>query len=276
MNDIQATEDYTPIIKKIKRGKTIVMIVTIVVLMVLIIIAMPQKIEILEKTVYQTNGMHPALFILLLIVVFLAELFALGLVLSPLQKSLNEECDPRKYYVLNKLFNRNRKRLLIVYSGAYFYLGDYPSLFECSEQMIASGNSSLRFCGLFGKARGSYFTGDYETLTATAKQFDDELAGAGRIGKKQRAVLENWAENMHLLIALSQNDIDAVNRYRNIEAWAVSKAAEGYVNYLKGFAATLAGDDEEAIYRFKSVTDHCGKTVFARMAEELLKGRNSK
>ena len=58
------------------------------------------------------------------------------------------------------------------------------------------------------------------------------------------------------MVALSDEDTEKISAYRNIEAWNNSKANEGFLNYLKGLAAYIMEEKEEAIYRFMWVKEN--------------------
>ena len=73
------------------------------------------------------------------------------------------------------------------------------------------------------------------------------------------------------MFAISNGDEKTVNELRNtVEAWRPSAAIDGYINYIKGLAATQIGDKDEAVYRFKSVKEHCSKTALAHLSDQHL------
>ncbi len=75
---------------------------------------------------------------------------------------------------------------------------------------------------------------------------------------------------LRVIRLLADEDKEKIGVSRDIKVWNNSKATQGYIHYLKGVAAYIMADNEEAIYRFMSVKENCGKTVFSQMAEQYL------
>ena len=72
--------------------------------------------------------------------------------------------------------------------------------------------------------------------------------------------------------AIAEENVEKINELRGkVEVWNTnSKATEGFLNYIKGVSAYKVEDKEEAIYRFKTVKEHCSKTVFAELSDNYL------
>ena len=254
------------------RRNSLLFIVAIVLLYVMIyVFGSPSKTVVNDETVIVNKGIPDVLLFLLGVFVIILAPIVMKKIREPIAKALDEECDPRKHFVLSRAFIRFRNRQLFDKATDYLYLGDFLSLFECTEKMISSRSSKLRFCGLFNKARGCFFKGDQETFSETVKQFEDELAKRRkRFGKKQKEALDSWAIILHLLDAILKKDADAAGQYRTVGTWNQSKITVGYVNYVKGLAAKLAGDNEAADSLFRSVAETCRKNILAGLAEKQL------
>ena len=79
-----------------------------------------------------------------------------------------------------------------------------------------------------------------------------------------------------MLLALAEGDKEKIAAACHVEGWANSKAIQGYIDYLKGVAAYILGEKEEAIYRLMAVKENCSKTIFARFADSYLSSLNDK
>ena len=124
--------------------------------------------------------------------------------------------------------------------------------------------------GLFNKARCEFFLGDFDSLKATVKQYESALNNMKKLYQKAKDAYNIILKTMNLLVAISEENKEAISNFSGIEVWNNSKATQGYINYLKGIAAYMTEDKKEAIYRFMSVKENCEKTVFAEKSQQYL------
>lgn len=150
------------------------------------------------------------------------------------------------------------------------YIGNFETALDYANKIVASNKPAMMLTGLFIKARCECFLGDFVSLKVTVKQYESALYNMKKINKKAKYNFEKILKIMNLLIAISNYDKEKIAAYRNVEVWNSSKASQGYINYLKGIAAYITEDKDEAIYRFMSVKENCEKTVLSKMAEQYL------
>ena len=260
------SNDYDELIKKLSKRKKLLTILSTVIVLVTVILCSPIEIEIFNKTYVEHNGIHPVFTALLVLFIILCEFLVGGWLLSPLITSMTVECDPKKYLFINNALNK-KADLSEVNSDAFLYMGDYEAALYFANNIIARKKPEIVWKGYFNKARCEFLLGDFEALKLTTKQYETSVAN---IKRKNIAVYEVMQNILNLLVAIAENDKEKITALKNFEAWNNSKALEGYINYLKGVAAFVLEDKEEAIYRFMAVKDNCEKTVFATLAEEYL------
>ena len=270
MTTIPTTVDDRKIIDKMKRQSLLLLVVTLIVFMAVVLLGSPSTLIVKDKTVMVNKGLPTFVLVILCVAVFVAEFLLARLIARPVRNALDKECDPRKHFVLRKDSLRTRGMKLRENSTDYLYLGYFASLFECTDKMTASRSATLRLCGLFNKARGSFFKDDRETLKGAMKQFEEELAGKQRFGKRKLAIFDNWLNVMRLLDGIMEKDVDACGRYRSLEPWNKSKMAKGYFDFIKGLAAKVVGDNEEAAAMFRSVSETCRKNILGGLADRQL------
>ena len=266
MKRSEQMNEYDIIIKKINIKRKLVIITAIIISIAVIALTSPNHLEILDKTVIDTKGIHPVFTAMLVLLVLFIEIIAYAIVSMPITTSLDIECDPQKYLNLNAALTKG-KGLIPVYATGYLYIGNFSLAMEYAVKMIVSGKQDWMMVGLFNKARCEFLSGNYEILKSTVQQYASTLPNI----KKVTPAYQKFHNIMILMCAIADNDQDRINAYRkSIEAWNNSKATEGFVSYLKGVAAYSLDDKEESVYRFMAVKDSCEKTVFARLADEYL------
>lgn len=258
--------EYEDLIDKIRKKRKLVVILTVIMYIAVIAVSSPTHLEILDETIIDTKGIHPVFSVLLFLLIIIIEIFAYAFVSMPTVTSLDVECDPQKYIVLNSALTKGQ-RLISVYASGYLCMGDFQNALVYAEQMIASGKKNLIIIGLFNKTRCQFFTGDYEAMKYTVQQFEAALFNT----KKASHAYQKYYDIIILMCAIADKNQDKINEYRNVvQAWNNTNAIEGFINYLKGVAAYSVDDKEESIYRFMAVKEHCEKTVFSRLADEYL------
>ena len=269
MNQIIKSNEYDDLIKKIQRKRKTVIVLTIIAVFITITACSPIYIGFLNKTVIDYKGINPVITVLLVLLIFFCELIAYAVVSMPLTTSMDIECDPEKHITLNTVLNKQKNKDHI-YAIDFIYMGNFEAALNYANKMVSSNKPPMIIIGLFNNARCEFFLGDFDSLKLTVKQYENTLHNMKKINQKSKAAYDKIQRTMNLLIAIADKDKERIGIFRDIEAWNDSKATQGYVHYLKGVAAYIMGDKEEAIYRFMSVKENCGKTVLAKFAEQYL------
>lgn len=269
MNQIIKSNEYDELIKKIQRKRSIVITLTIIAVLMTFFTCSPTYIVFLGETVIDYKGINPVITVLLVLVLFFCGLVANAVVSMPLTTSMDIECDPEKHLTLNAALNLQKNKDYI-YAVDFIYMGNFEAALDYANKMIASNKSMMKMIGLFNKARCEFFLGDFDSLKLTVKQYETTLHNMKKINQKSKDEYEKIQKTMNLLIAIADEDKEKIGLFSNIEAWNNSKATEGYIHYLKGLAAYITKDNQEAIYRFMSVKENCEKTVLAKLAEQYL------
>lgn len=269
MNQITKSNEYDTLIKKIQRKRSVVITLTIIAVLMTFFACSPAYLSILGKTVIDYKGINPVITVLLVLVLFLCGVVANAVVSMPMITSMDIECDPEKHITLNTVLNDQNNKDHI-YAVDFFYMGKFEAALNYANKMVASNKSTMKMIGLFNKARCEYFLGDFDSLKLTVKQYETALYNMKKMNQKSKDEYKKIQKTMNLLIAIADDDKEKIDLFRDIEVWNNSKAAQGYIHYLKGVAAYITKDNLEAIYRFMSVKENCEKTVLAKLAEQYL------
>ncbi|MBP3692554.1 MAG: hypothetical protein J6I80_04860 [Clostridia bacterium] len=242
---------------------------TVIAVVITITACSPGTIVVLDKTIVDYKGINPIVTALLVLLILFFELIAYALVSMPLTASMDMECDPQKHLILNTVLNKQKKKDYI-YAADYFYMGNFEEALNYANKMVAGNKQETVITGLFNKARCEFFLGDFESLKATVKQYENVLNNFKKGNKKTKDAGNKILKTMNLLVAISEEDKQGMSNFGNIEAWNNSKATQGYINYLKGMVAYMLEDKKEAIYRFMYVKENYEKTVFSKKSQEYL------
>lgn len=270
MNSTTQVNDYRDLIKKIKRKRASVIVLTIIAMVALMLFASPTKLEFLGETVLDYKGLPLAVTLLLVLLCLFLGTIAYAFASLPLTASMDLECDPQKYLILNSQLNK-QKNINHVYAAGYLYMGDYRSALEYAQRMVASPKGAIKLVGLFQKSRCEFLLGNGQALRQTAAEYAGVLSADQKLKGKGLVAYQKIYNEILFMCAIADEDLEKIKELRSYDMiWNQSKAAEGFVNYLKGVAAYLAGEKEEAVYRLKAVKENCSKTVFASLAEKHL------
>ncbi len=274
MNQVIKSNEYDVIIRKIRKKRNVIIILTIIAELIALMLCTPSSVVLMDEVIVDYKGINPVITVLIVLFIFFCAVVAYGFALTPMTMSMDVECDPKKHFVLNTELNK-QKTLVHIYAVDYIYMGDFRTALIYANEMVASGKPKMVNTGIFNKARCEFFLGDFNSLKLTVNQFESNLSGMKTTNPKVKIAYDKIQKTMQLLVAIADGDKEAIAACRNIEVWNNSKATEGYVNYLKGLAAYNLGDKLEAIYRFMDVKENCAKTVFAQLAEQHLLNFNS-
>lgn len=269
MNQVIQSNEYDALIKKIQHKRKVVIVLTIIAVLITITACSPIYIGFLNKTIIDYKGINPIFTVLLVLLIFFFEIIAYALVSTPLTTSMDLECNPQKHLTLNVVLNK-QKNIDHIYATDFIYMGNFEAALNYANKMIASNKPAMMIIGLFNKARCEFFLGDFDSLKATVKQYESALNNMKKLNQKAKDAYNKILKTMNLLVAISEENKEAISNFSGIEVWNNSKATQGYINYLKGIAAYMAEDKKEAIYRFMSVKENCEKTVFAEKSQQYL------
>lgn len=260
---------YDGLIKQIKLKRKIVIIITVIAVLITITLCSPVNVEILNKKIIDYDGINPVITVIIVLFIFICELIAYANVSSPMTTSLEVECDPEKHLILNSALNKQKylDRISVV---DYTYMGEFEKALSYAQKLQNSKNFDDNMVGIFNKARCQYLMGDFEGLKVTVSQYKTALSNGGKISQNKMVLFDKISKSLNLLIALSEKDQEKISLYKDIEVWNNLKTTKSYVDYLKGVAAYISNDKEEAVYRFMSVKENCSKTVFAKLSDEYL------
>ena len=202
---------------------------------------------------------------------YAVELFLLAAAIMPLSTSLNIECDPEKYLILNEAAG-NRIQRLIARATGNFYLGEFDRSLAAAEEMIASRRTDMHFSGLFNKARALFFLGRAEEARAVVRQFGEEISTSQKLKEKHIAAYNKLGAVLNLMVAISERDEGGIKRFRvEVSPWNEGKPTTGFVCYMKALAAFHLNDRDESVHGFMSAKEMCEKTFLAKYAEQYLK-----
>ena len=269
MNSYIQNNEYIPLIKKIKRKRTVVIVLTIIAELITLLLCAPIEVVVFDKTMVLNKGINPIFTILIVLGIYICEIFACAIVLTPLTSSMSVECDPKKHLILNDALNKQKNKDYI-YAVDLMYMGDFKAALGYANKMIGSNKSMMVNIGLFNKARCEFFLGDFDSLKSTVKQYEIALNNSKNISKKTKATYNKILKTMNLLVAISEEDKNGISNFSSIEMWNKSKATEGYINYLKAIAAYMTENKQEAIYRFMFVKENYEKTIFSQFSQQYL------
>ncbi len=259
-------QNYDKEIKKIKRKRRVVNIVMLIIIFSVLFLCTPIELTILGEEIINYDGL--SLFIAIPLLIFL--LFCWGTAYAsvslPLNSSMDHDGDPERHLALNSALNKNAN-LDVVCASDYFYLGDFRKTLECAEKMISNPKTAVG--GLFLKARCQFFLDDIDAFSDTAEKHKAHGATV-KAKKKNMELLKTTRQFLDLLLAIALTDKEKIEENKDVAPWTKSKATEIYVNYIKGVAANVLDDNENAVFYFTLVTKTDDKTVFSRLAKQQL------
>jgi hypothetical protein len=166
--------NYNALIKKIKTRRLIAAVIYFVSIVISMNICIPSFISIGDRIIFENKGANPIITILVFLLLSFVFLIAVGVILSPVLRAMNEESDPQKYLALAAPFYKNNMDQ--VYSVAYFYMGNFLGSRFYSEKLSQSKKAKIKLNALFTKASCEFFLNDIETFKNTAMQFKYTLA----------------------------------------------------------------------------------------------------
>ncbi|MBQ8203515.1 MAG: hypothetical protein IJZ75_04470 [Clostridia bacterium] len=271
--DIQEMyEKHDKLIRKLRRRRNITIILLSVLAFATVIAGFPIHIDTLDGTIIDYEGLPIAVTIILLIFIYLF-VFILSVINQiPINAALYNECDPKKHLALNLAINF-ASRLDHVKAMDYFYMGKFDASVKYADIMINSKNRNMVIAGYFNKARCEFFTEDFETLKETVKLYKN-LVSTLKTKGKNRISAEKMLDSLDLMVAIADEDKEKLSGYRDVKPWTDSLINLGFVNYIKGRAAYILDDKEDAAYRFNFVKENCAKTILAEYSERYLSSQS--
>lgn len=110
MNEILHTTEYDEIIKRIERKRKVVIGFTIIAVFLTILFCSPGEIYYLGEKITAFKGVNPVITVILVLLIFVAEVVLYNVVSNPLKRSMDIEADPRKHLVLNFRLNKSKNK----------------------------------------------------------------------------------------------------------------------------------------------------------------------
>ncbi|MBR6680145.1 MAG: hypothetical protein IKL59_02670 [Clostridia bacterium] len=270
MIEFVKTGNYDKIINRVKRLRATIISLATFLLIILLILSIPLYIENDEGIKVDYDGIPIAVSSMLAAAVVVGAILLHSLVSIPLATALSIECDPQKHLELHLALD-GAKKIDVSCMDGYFYLGDFKKALTCADKVLGSNKEIRLLYGLFNKARAEFFLGDMEAFSSTANRYRAVFHNTASIVDKSNFAYARMEDLLEMMIAISADDKEyIVKNYKSVKDWNNSKADEGFVNYIKGRAARIAGDNDEAIYRLMSVKDKCEKTVLYSLAQAQL------
>ena len=263
-------ETYEGLIKSIQRKKTLLIVVTIIIAITTIVLSSPIYIQIADQVVVEQQGLPSPITMAVLAMVLGLEWFISLIIHEPLRSSLDQECDPHKFLILNRRLAASRA-LDAVNSVGLLYSGQFAEAIFYADRIIANKKGKMKLSAYFNKARCLFFLGNMAEMKNTVAQFTADLK---EMNTRNQRVTDTYAhvfDSLQLMCAIADGDTKQIELCRNkASVWSNSKMTEGFIDYLKGVAAYLLKDNDEAVYRFRSVCEHCSKTVLGKYASNYL------
>lgn len=260
-------DKYKDLIKKIKKRRTVVTVLSIVAILLTIFLLSPTKLVLGGETIIDYEGNYIAMA-LIVVLILLITLFAGAVAIFPMTSSMINECDPEKHLILNTELNK-AKNLDGILAMDHFYLGNFSVALDFANKMVSSAKPQYVCTGLFYKGRCEFFLNDFDSLKSTTEQFRSAISKV-KTNQKTMQELTKMQEVLELLVAVSDKDEQKILSLKNLKPWNNSKPTVGFVNYVQGLASMIVNDREEAIYRFKSTNEICAKTVLFELSNENL------
>lgn len=205
MNQAIHSNEYDVLIKKIKRKRRIVILLTFIAVLITVIACSPMHIIFLDIIVINYKGINPVFTVLLVLFVYFCGIVAYALVSNPLTTSMDVECDPQKQLILNTALNK-KKILNNIYAVDLLYMGNFDGALDCANKMVGSNKPSLVNIGLFNKARCEFFLGDFDSLKLTAKQYEISLSNIKKSSQKTKDMYQKMQKTMNLTLAIANED----------------------------------------------------------------------
>ena len=270
MIEFAKTGSYNKTISRIKHLRAAIVALATLLLILFFVLSIPLYIENDKGVAFAYEGMPVAVSAMLSAFVIVGAVLLYSLVSIPLATSLDIECDPQKYLELHLAID-SAKRIDARCMDGYFYLGDFSKSLECAKKVVNSNKEYRLLIGLFNKARAEFFLDDIDSFKATAKRYKAVLHNTASIVDKSNFMYLRMEDSLDMMTAISDRDKEYISKnYKSLKDWNNSKADEGFVNYVKGCAARIAEDNDEAIYRLMAVKDKCEKTVLYSLAQAQL------
>lgn len=262
-------------VRKLRRKRSLTVVLSALTVILFTIIASPVAIHIPGLVDYEHEGMSGVLIAVISLLILFVALIAYGYTILPIDRAMNEECDPEKYLALytalgsKQVNDPNRQAALFT---ALFYMGRYAEALPHAGQLTAQKKPLYRVSGHFFIGLCGYFTNDVPLLREAALRFRAELATVEKMNDKSRALFDSRAAILAVMVGLCDGDYEAVaeaipHMQPRSPAPPVTPADAIVIDTLKGIAALPCGDRDEAVHRFMTVREKGGRTCFVAMAE---------
>lgn len=161
MSQSTPSNDYDALIKKIRRKRKAVIVLTIIAVLIAIIFCTPTHLVILDETIIDYEGLHPVITTLIVLAIFFCEMIAYAFVSAPLTTSMDIECDPEKHLILNTALNKQKNKDHI-YAVDFLYMGNFEAALGYANNMLSDDKPNMVLTEFFGVLNYSHSPGKIE------------------------------------------------------------------------------------------------------------------
>lgn len=274
--------EFAAIIHKLKRRRIIIVSLYAVAVVIFAFIAFPTVIYIPGVVEFAREGLPGGISVTVLVLMFIVFMAAYGYTILPIDRALDEECDPEKCLALyaalgSKKIDPHGQAVLF---NCFFYMGRYAEAMPYAQQLTQNKKPIYRAAGHFFCAQLGYFMGDAALLREAALRYRADLAAVEKLNAKNRALFDCRTAMIDIMVGLCDGNHQAVaEALPGMKPWSPVPAVTIIIDTLKGIAALPrpdgGGERDEAVYRFMTVKEKGGRTCFVAMAAwylEQLKG----
>lgn len=265
--------EFAAIIHKLKRRRIIIVSLYAVAVVIFAFIAFPTVIYIPGVVEFAREGLPGGISVTVLVLMFIVFMAAYGYTILPIDRALDEECDPEKCLALytalgSKKIDPHGQAVLF---NCFFYMGRYAEAMPYAQQLTQNKKPIYRAAGHFFCAQLGYFMGDAALLREAALRYRADLAAVEKLNAKNRALFDCRTAMIDIMVGLCDGNHQAVaEALPGMKPWSPVPAVTIIIDTLKGIAALPrpdgGGDRDEAVYRFMTVKEKGGRTCFVAMA----------
>lgn len=272
MQNLELSQVYAPLIKKLKCRRILIFLIYIAVVIFTTIIS---NIFVLNCISFLTQFEQDTV-LFLFIILFLVELFIFiflnfFLVEIPIINSMNAECDSKKFLILTASL-ASKKVLSHNAAVGFFHDGNYlASRYWASEAMKTTRNKYRRLLLLALMGFCEYFLGNFDALEAATFEFEKALNENKKIKGKKLKTLNAELKVLKLLLAVSKGDTTALSELGKITP--VNKnvpISVCYSYFLNGLSSFTLQNYDDALYRMQYVRENMSKTAFGEIANSYI------
>ena len=271
MQNIELSQVYAPLIKKLKRRRTLIFSVYITAIILTFLATLNISVYFPPFIQFEQQGNFPLFIVLILIEVLAFVFLRIILVDTPVTNSMNTECDSKKFLILTASLN---SKMTLSHNAAvgFFHDGNYlASRYWASEGMNTTKDKYRRLLLLALMGFCEYFLGNFSNLEAATFEFEKALNENKKIKGKKLKTLNAELKVLKLLLAVSKGDTAALLELGKIPP--VNKnipVSVCYSYFLNGLSSFTLQNYDDAFYRMQYVKENMSKTAFLEIANSYI------